>query len=157
VTVEVAADLAVDAVVADVAERALVPGAGGQEAQGDGGVGVVGEEDVAGQLLLDEAGVRFVGVGGADEGVAGRPGGGPRPGPGGGGASGRKAPRPPGAAPGARGGGGGPAAGRPPSGGRGRSRRLGGPRPLRGPASARSGRTSPAAATCACRRPATAA
>jgi hypothetical protein len=51
-----------------------IPGAGGDEAQGFDALGGVGEEDVAGDLFLDEAIVAFVGVERTDDVIAVRPG-----------------------------------------------------------------------------------
>src|SRR5688572_28940936 len=48
----------------------MVPWSSRDETQGDDGVGIAGEEDVTGELLLHEAGVRLVVVEGADHVVA---------------------------------------------------------------------------------------
>src|SRR5439155_1016028 len=55
-----------------------VPRTGGDEAGGGQAVHAVGEQHVAGDLLLHEAGVRLVGIEGANDVVAVRPGVGPR-------------------------------------------------------------------------------
>ena len=68
------ADLAVDAVLADVAERALVPGTGRDHPQGHDPARFAGKEDVGGHLLLDEPGERPVLVEGLDEVIAVGPG-----------------------------------------------------------------------------------
>ena len=74
IAVEVAGDLAVDFFFADFGVADEVPGAGGDEAEGGEAVFGAWEEDVAGELFLDEAGVGAVFVEGADDVVAVGPG-----------------------------------------------------------------------------------
>ena len=74
VAVEVAADLSVDGVLANVAQRTLIPRAGGNEAQGHGCLRVVRIKHIPGDLLLHESSIGLVGVEGGDEIIAVGPG-----------------------------------------------------------------------------------
>ena len=79
VAIEVAGDLAIEGIPRcdGRAQSALVPRAGGEETGGDDRLRIVGEKNVAGDLLTDEAGIRLVGVEGADQVIAIGPGVGP--------------------------------------------------------------------------------
>ena len=70
IAVEVACDFAVGFVFGDFGVTDEVPWAGGDEAEGFDAVAGVWEEDIAGELFGDEAGVGFVGIEGADDVVA---------------------------------------------------------------------------------------
>ena len=74
VAVEVTADFAVDRVLADVAQRALVPRPGREKAQGRDEFWLVREEDICGDLFLHETGIGCIRVEGTDQVVAITPG-----------------------------------------------------------------------------------
>ena len=74
IAVQVAADLAVERVFADVAQRAFVPRPGSEETGGHGCPRIVRKEHVAGHLLLDKTAVGHVLVEGPNQVIAIRPG-----------------------------------------------------------------------------------
>ncbi len=77
VAVDVIADQAVDAVVTDIAQRALVPGTGREHSLRDHQPGLIGKYRVGRNLLVHEVGKRCVPIERVDQIIAVRPGVGP--------------------------------------------------------------------------------
>ena len=74
VAIEVLRHEMVDGVLTDADHEGVVPGAGGEEAEGRNRLWIIGEEDVAGHLLGDEPAIGLVGIEGADHPIAVGPG-----------------------------------------------------------------------------------
>ena len=70
IAIQVTPDLPIKCVLANVAQRTLIPRPSCQQSEGGGQLGVIGEESISCDLLLDKTGIGFVGVEGLDDVVA---------------------------------------------------------------------------------------